>query len=346
MKNVHSFYRNHLARPALAAGVVGVLAVVLVTAFSWPGSNVAPRDVPVAAAGSAQAVAGLESTLDERSPGSFEVVPAATEAAALDLIADREVYGAVVVGAEGPSEVVVASAASPAVAQILERTFASVAAGQPTGESPAVAVDDVAPLPADDPQGAGMAGALLPLTLTGIVGSVLGLRLVDRRSDRLTTAVLSAFTVGTGIWLVVDPWLGAVGTGSSWGVWAALVAGAAALGLTAAGAIASLGLRGLGLVAAAFVLLGNPLSGASSAPELLPDGWSSVSQLFPQGAVTALLRSFIGFDGAGATAPAGILAAWIVLGLLLFALGGRRPEPGGDEADAPATDRAVDAAAH
>ena len=63
------------------------------------------------------------------------------------------------------------------------------------------------------------------------------------------------------------------------------------------------------------LLLGNPLSGLNSAPELLPRGWGELGQLLPQGANATLLRSTAFFSGAGAT------TAIVVLTLLG---GGRR----------------------
>ena len=58
---------------------------------------------------------------------------------------------------------------------------------------------------------------------------------------------------------------------------------------------------GLAIGALLALLLGNPLSGLTSAPEMLPSGWGAFGQWLPQGANATLLRSTAFFDGAGAT---------------------------------------------
>ena len=72
------------------------------------------------------------------------------------------------------------------------------------------------------------------------------------------------------------------------------------------------------------MLVGNPFSGMTSAPELLPTGWSTLGQLLPPGATGTLLRSVAFFDGAGGTRALWILVGWVVLGLALAVLGSRR----------------------
>jgi hypothetical protein len=87
------------------------------------------------------------------------------------------------------------------------------------------------------------------------------------------------------------------------------------------------GLPGLGSGAAVVLLLGNPLSGITSAPELLPEGWGTLGQLLPPGAAGTALRSTAFFDGAGSIAPLLVLSAWAVVGLALAMVPvGRRQE--------------------
>jgi hypothetical protein len=105
----------------------------------------------------------------------------------------------------------------------------------------------------------------------------------------------------------------------------------AAIALFVLGLHSLAGTAGLGLGAATVLLLGNPLSGLASAPELLPSGWGSLGQLLPPGATGSLLRSVSWFDGAGAGAPLLVLTAWSAVGLALLGAGAlaarrRRPE--------------------
>jgi hypothetical protein len=102
-----------------------------------------------------------------------------------------------------------------------------------------------------------------------------------------------------------------------WGVAAGLTLGISAEGLFMLGMGSLFGKVGLGLGAALALLVGNPLSGLTSAPEMLPSGWGLVGQLLPQGANATLLRSTAFFDGAGATLAILVLSCWAVLGAAL-----------------------------
>ena len=72
------------------------------------------------------------------------------------------------------------------------------------------------------------------------------------------------------------------------------------------------------------LLLGNPLSGLNSAPQMLPSGWGAFGQLLPQGANATLLRSTAFFDGAWATTAIVVLACWALAGAALIVFAGMR----------------------
>jgi len=84
------------------------------------------------------------------------------------------------------------------------------------------------------------------------------------------------------------------------------------------------GRPGLGVGVAAIVLLGVPLSGITSAPELLPAGWSELGRLLPVGGLGNALRSTAFFGGHGALAPLLVLLAWVLGGLVCVVVGQRR----------------------
>jgi hypothetical protein len=147
----------------------------------------------------------------------------------------------------------------------------------------------------------------------------LGLR---RRRERIVVTVAASLASGLALAAVQQLWFDAL-RGSYWanaGVYALAVAALAAM---VAGLHHLLGRVGLGLAVATVLLLGNPLSGITSAPELLPTGWSTLGRLLPPGAAGSALRSTAFFDGAGATAPLLVLAGWLLVGLALLA----RPTP-------------------
>src|SRR3954454_18744907 len=93
-----------MRRKPLTLGVLIAIAVVafqalLVPLFAAPAANLAPRDLPLAVAGPAPAAAQLADPLRAARPGALDV-RGVTDADAA--IRDREVYGAIVLGADGP----------------------------------------------------------------------------------------------------------------------------------------------------------------------------------------------------------------------------------------------------
>jgi hypothetical protein len=90
-----------------------------------------------------------------------------------------------------------------------------------------------------------------------------------------------------------------------------------AISLTLLGLEGLFGFVGLAAGGAVMMLLGNPLSGLASAPEMLPAGWGSLGQFLPPGAAGTALRSVSFFDGAGSGRSFLVLGCWLVVGLLL-----------------------------
>jgi hypothetical protein len=325
--------RTSSALAAVAA--VAVLLAVVLTAFAWPAVRSAPHDLPLAVAGPPAAAGQVATALDSAAPGAFDVRPVDDEAAARAAIEEREVHGAVVVDTGGP-RLLVASAASPTVANALRQ----VAAGLGAATGAPVPVEDVVPAPDTDPRGAGLAAAALPLALGGIVTAALTSRLVRGRARQVATALAAAVGGGMVTATVLGSWLGSVE--APWWTTSAVVAfGIAATALVLLGLHDLLGVPGLALGAATTVLLGNPLSGLSGAPELLPGAWGAVGQWLPPGATGTLLRATSWFDGAGAGSAVLVLTVWCLAGLALLGAGAARAGRSRPATPAPATREAV-----
>ncbi|GLZ04341.1 membrane protein [Actinomadura sp. NBRC 104412] len=286
----------------------------MIVAFSWPAARIAPRDVPIVTAGpQAAAVAGR---LDRERPGAFEVTTVADEAAARAVLADYEAYGAIVTTPSGP-KVLVASAASPMVAQLLTQV------AQQLSGAPSAAVQDVVAADADDPRGAGFGALALPLIMSGIAAAVLLTFAIPALAARALGLVIFSILGGLGAAWLAQGWLSLL-PGSYPTLASVMGLAVLAVAGTVAGLAAAIGRAGLGLGALTFLLLGNPLSAATSAPELLPQPWGELGQLLPPGAAITLVRSVTYFDGAGASAPLITLLAWAAAGLVLFGVGGLR----------------------
>ncbi|MDX3452837.1 ABC transporter permease [Streptomyces sp. ME02-8801-2C] len=327
-------HRRHMIAVVVLAPVLVALAL---WAFAWPASRTAPRDLPLGVAGPATAVTQVERQLSAHE-GAFEIHRYADEAAAREAIENRTVYGAVVVTAQGP-ELLTASAASPVVAQLLQQAVAQQAAAS-GGSGAQVRTVDVVPAAANDPRGGAFSASVLPLALAGVAAGAV-VTLLGVRGLRATgTLVAAAALVGVVAAAVAHSWLGVL-TGDWWAEAASLALTTLAASSVIAGLAALFGTAGIALGGLTVILLGNPFSGASSAPQLLPEPVGTIGQWLPPGAGASLLRSVSFFDGAAALGPALTLTWWATLGLGAVLLGSalkRRTEDGTTE-PAPAAER-------
>ena len=304
--------RGLAAALGAVVGIALVIGLVLV-AFGLPVVSARPHQLPIGVAAPPPVAAQIVTVLDQRAPDAFVVTEFADEAALTEAIRDREVYGGLVVGAGG-SVVLTASAASTAAAQ----TLAALAPAL-SRDGTVVEVRDVVPLPAEDPRGAGLAALVLPLVLGAIVpAAVLGSLHLRRRA--LLTAVVTYALVGGATFAVVLHWVFGTLNGDfvTDALVLAAVVGASTLALV--GLQWAAGSAGLALGALLLALVGNPLSGASTAPEFLASPWREIGQAMPPGAGGQLVRSVAFFDGAQSAGPWWVLAAWAAGGLVLLAL--------------------------
>jgi hypothetical protein len=296
--------------PLIIVGLT-TLVTVLLLAFALPAVHTGAHGIPVGVVGSAAQVQQIQATAD-----GFEVTAYADDTAARTAVLDREVYGAIELTDDGSVTTLVASAASYSAATAVEGLGAGLAEATGTPAS----VTDLRALPADDPRGAGLSAGALPLALGGWIAATVIMLLVQSPRRRVATAVGFAF-LGGFVLTAVLRWV--TGTFDDNYLLTAL---GATLGI-AATAMAVLGLRsllgglGLGIAAVALVLLGNPLSGLASAPEMLPSPWGQLGQLLPPGATGALLRDLAFFDGHGSTHALVVLGCWLMGGTVFYVLG-------------------------
>jgi hypothetical protein len=317
-------------RRVIGVGVAlaGVVALI-VLAFSWPNITAEPKDLPLGVAGPAPQVGALEGALDERANGLFDVTVIADRDDAVAAIERREVYGAILLGAD--AEVLTASAASPLVAQQLAafasalqaQLQAAVAAQTPEGVTPptvTVTVTDVVPLAESDPRGTGLVSAAFPVVLGGMLGGILiSLALVGavRRLVALGVYVVAAGLTVAGI---MQGWFGVL-QGDFLLNAAVLAAGLLAIGATIVGFAALVGRPGIALGPVLFLLIANPISSAAQPVAFLAEPWGAVGQWFPPGAGATLLRDASYFPAADTTFPWLVLAGWAAGGILLALVG-------------------------
>jgi hypothetical protein len=305
-----------------ATGIVVALTLglaILFIAFGLPAAKSGPHDVPIGLAGPQVASGQFAGMLEQNAPGGFAVTYYPGEEALRTAIRNRDVYGGIAVAPQGPT-VLLASGGSPMVAQMLTQVGTGIA--QHTGMPMHTA--DVAPLPKDDPRGTGLAASALPLALAGLLPAmVLVLVFPSQVWLRFGATVVFAGVAALTVAAILRYVFGSI-EANFWGVTAGLTLGTLATALTLLGLGSLFGKVGLGLGAAAVMLLGNPLSGLATAPEMLPSGWGAFGQWLPQGANATLLRSTAYFDGAGATTAILVLTCWAMIGTLLVVVAALR----------------------
>jgi hypothetical protein len=311
----HVTARRRRTVGAWAAFVLLVPAFVAlaVTMFTWPNARLEPRDLPIGVVGSPAAVATVTAQL-ARQPGAFEVHIYGSERAARQAIEERDVYGAIVTeGAGQPPTVLTAPAASPAVASVLTRLGdgQARAAGEPFAR-----VVDVVPTAPGDPRGLLLGASVFPLMLAGLVSGALAYYLTRSLPGRLLGVLVASAAAGVVVTLIMQTWLD--GLAGNWFANAGVLALVTASIASVVCGLASLFRQaGVALAGVLFMLVGNPASGMTSAPELLPQWFAAVGQLLPLGAGGQLVRSVSFFDGNALGGPLAVLLVWFGVGVAL-----------------------------
>lgn len=319
-------------RRAMGAAIGISLAVCgLVLAFLWPAMTSEVREIPVAVAG--PGAEELAAAVEQNAGDRFDLSTTTDRDAAVAQIEQREVYGAIVVGTE--PEVLIASAASPSVAQVLTalapqleaqlQAVADTQAEAAGGAAPevTVAVTNVVPLADSDPNGTGLAAAGFPMMFGGLFGGI-GLALaISGTGRRATTLVVYSAVAGLLITAVLQSWFGIL-QGSYLVNAGAYALTFAAMGAPILGAFALFGRGGLAFGPLVFMLFANPIASAGMPTQFLPGVWGTVGQLFPPGASATLVRTLSYFPDATTARPVLVLTCWAVAGFAVALVAGRR----------------------
>lgn len=303
---------TNAARPV--AAVVGVTALlsVLLLAFTLPSVHSGPHGVRVgivADRGVAEQIAG---GLDAQDPGALQPEFPTSEQDARAAIAQRRIDGAVIVGRDRVVTLVT-TAGSPSLATVVEGIGTSLAHARGL---PAATVD-VQAFGHRDPRGIGLSAGALPLALGGWIGALV-IMMVARRSHAIAAAALGFSVVGGLALTAVLRFVVGTFDDAFWPValtamFSLCATTFAVIGLRMAG-----GLAGTAVAGVALVVLGNPLSGLTSSPRLLPEPWGTIGQLLPPGAMGSAMRSVAFFGGHGSGAAFAVLGVWLVGGVGLF----------------------------
>ena len=295
----------------LIAASVGVLVAVSLLVFSNVAANHSPKphNLPIGIVGPPAVADVARAQLGRVAPGGYRIHDYDSLATAKSAVLHRSVYGAF---QPAPTAVLlVATAASPAVAALLQRTFGTISrtSGRP------LIVQDVTPLPASDSTGATTFSAILGLIIAGLAGTSLVYSFTRHRSEALRIVATFVIAVAAGLLTaVITNLVVAAYPGHFFAVWGVATLFLLAIGMPIAAMQVLFGVAGGAIGWVLFFVIGNPASGGSSAPELLPGFWRALSQALPPGAAVTSLRDVVYFHGHGSTRALIVLALYAIVG--------------------------------
>lgn len=179
---------------------------------------------------------------------------------------------------------------------------------------------EIKAFPKKDFKGTGLAAGALPIALGGWIGAVAIANMVKGKKEKFWAVISFAIIGGLGLVGVIQYGIGTF-DGNYFLTSLGAMLGIAATGFFVLGILEVIGTPGLVIAAILLILLGNPLSGLSSAPEMLLAGWGAFGQLLPPGATGTLLRNITFFDGNAIAQPLTVLITYILVGIVLFKIG-------------------------
>ena len=336
---------------ALGIGLlVSLIAGLFATAFLWPMTTAAPKNIAFGVAGPEEQITQMEAKLNATQADLFDISTYDDRDAVVTAIKERDILGGLVVGADG-IEMLTASAGNAQVAQLLnqmatglqtqqaaqvqeataeavsqavsqgataEQVLAIQTQAQEKAATSALTVTDVVP----GGTSAGMSNlTMIPALIGGLMSAVLSFLLVKKNlANRIVAIVAGAVLAGLIGAAVLGPWFGVL-DGSYWLTAFGLMMGALAVGLTISGLATLIGPAGLGLGALTIVMFGNPWGGFMAPTEFLADPWGSIGAHMPNGTVISLIKSINFFPDASTGNQWLTLVIWAFCGLALLLAG-------------------------
>jgi hypothetical protein len=159
--------------------------------------------------------------------------------------------------------------------------------------------------------------------MSSLIGGVLLTIKLPRLRERILATLLFALGGGASVALIAGHALGFL-PGSFIPLAAAIAAPVFTISAFSTATASLIGRFGFAVAGTIMMLLSNPLSAASSAPEMLPTPWGRIGQDLPAGAAGTLIRTTAFFHGHGGTHAEIVLGTWTAgAALMLIAAGVR-----------------------
>ncbi|GAA1700769.1 hypothetical protein GCM10009808_18080 [Microbacterium sediminicola] len=202
-----------------------------------------------------------------------------------------------------------------------------------------VQVTDIVPLAASDPRGTGLAAAMFPLVMGGMIGGI-GLTLLVKGGGlrRAIGVVVYAAAAGFVLAGILQGMFGALQ--GSFGLNAlGLAVSVGAIASTITGIAGLIGPLGVGVGSAFTMLIANPISAATVPVQFIASPWGAIGQWLPPGAAATLVRNLSYFPDASTTQQWVLLIVWMAVGLALTLIDipNRRLKAGETAAEHPLT---------
>lgn len=302
--------------------VHATVVAILILLFLWPAGSAEPRNLPIGLVGPNQQTSQIASMVDQQQPDAVEFTGYSSREEAEAAIANKEIYGAIVLGPQ--PEALIATAANPNVAQFIRDlggNLMNMSAQQQGMQVPQLKVTELAALAEADQRGAVLGSSALPIVIGGISLGALAILRLKTGSGRIALVSIASLFTGAIAAATISGVFGAL-PGDYFMNTLALAAILAAIGFALIGAHAVAGMVGFGLTAATLFLIGNPLNGVALPAEFYPGIWGAIGQLMPVGSGFELLKRINYFELSDQSAQWWVLVAWISIGFLLalFAL--------------------------
>ncbi len=302
----------------ILASLGGALLVCLILlAFVWPSDTATLKRFPLAIV-APEHVDQMPFMLMYAEHDEFALQTTPTREAAIHLIQQRQVYGAVVLGLK--PEVLMASANGDVVSSLMNEVAIGMQerlngnAMMHNTTAPTVIRSDVVPRLKNTFD---LAILSLPLMIGSILGGIASALFMPSRGWRIYFLVGYAALVGVSFTTILHFWLGLVPGQCS------MLAGAISLIILSLSSFVSglyslIGPPGLGIGAVYTLLLANPIAGLLVPPEVLLEPWGVVGHWLAPGVATRVLYSATYFPEAAAGSAWVGLIAWATLGLVMI----------------------------
>jgi len=276
-----------ISRYGIAIALTGaVIQLLLGMYYLAMAHSPQPHDLPVGLVATEQQSRAITAQLETDGQFSVDDYDSATSLTAA--IKRRDAYGGVVI-AKGRPTLYVATAAAPAVANLLKSSYSQVYYEKLGPHAGPPRVVDVVALPKDDSAGSSLGFLIQALALGGSIASLaLGrLRGLTQRSVlngvRHVGLLIGYAVLSAAVALVAMSFFGVGAGADKWSLFWGF--GLISLAITAsiAACVSLFGPAGT-LVGGLYFTLGIIISGSSIAPEMLPTAGRVIGQLLPPGA--------------------------------------------------------------